>query len=100
MSLYVTPPALFPYTTLFRSVPALHRHGDLSLLAGLEARRRVEHDRGQFVHELDVCEQLLAVKLMRSEENTSELKSRNHHVCCQLLEKKTILRQFTRISNA
>src|SRR5712691_1601162 len=43
------------------AVPALHRHGDLSLLAGLEARRRVEHDRSQFVHELDVCEQLLAV---------------------------------------
>src|SRR5712691_716395 len=43
------------------AVPALHRHGDLSLLAGLEARRRVEHDRSQFVHELDVGEQLLAI---------------------------------------
>src|SRR5215208_7515062 len=54
---------LFPYTTLFRSVPAA-RHGD-------RVPRRVPP-------RLPV----------RSEEHTSELQSRGHLVCRLLLEKK------------
>src|SRR2546422_6564209 len=63
---------LFPYTTLFRSLPAVlragrrgrgdHRHA-------VEWRRGIAQDR-------------------RSEEHTSELQSRLHLVCRLLLEKK------------
>src|SRR5439155_10418022 len=57
---------LFPYTTLFRSVP--DRHVDRNLLAALKGGSR----------KLD----------QRSEEHTSELQSRGHLVCRLLLEKK------------
>src|SRR5471030_3446320 len=54
---------LFPYTTLFRSLPrALHR-----VVERLEAERR---------------------PWVRSEEHTSELQSLRHLVCRLLLEKK------------
>src|SRR3712207_7333361 len=77
---------LFPYTTLFRSVPlqqdrrlpleAEHRHG-----RGVEAEepalggRLLEPARGQHPQR-------------RSEEHTSELQSRQYLVCRLLLEKK------------
>src|SRR3712207_7720381 len=57
---------LFPYTTLFRSAHPMRLHGflrDQSIVAG--------HDR-----------------LVRSEEHTSELQSRQYLVCRLLLEKK------------
>src|SRR3712207_9415795 len=72
---------LFPYTTLFRSLPLrrVHRDVDPALRRGCrigararggEARRAVAtHDR-------------------RSEEHTSELQSRQYLVCRLLLEKK------------
>src|SRR2546427_1428299 len=75
---------LFPYTTLFRSLP--HIEGgdrDLELLdgvvgdrlgVGLSARRRV-----------DEAER---VEVRRSEEHTSELQSQSNLVCRLLLEKK------------
>ena len=67
---------LFPYTTLFRSGAALHRHVRCADSAGaappLEARRgrpcRGRRD--------------------RSEEHTSELQSHSDLVCRHLLEKK------------
>src|SRR3712207_6863511 len=75
---------LFPYTTLFRSIPvavdpswlddpdgALHRLG-----AAFDA----EHDR--------LFSFLLSVDHERSEEHTSELQSRQYLVCRLLLEKK------------
>src|SRR5258708_18184221 len=62
---------LFPYTTLFRSVPArlpaAHRDAPRLALRGL---RRVRPS------------------FLRSEEHTSELQSPDHLVCRLLLEKK------------
>src|SRR5439155_10127785 len=58
---------LFPYTTLFRSMPM----GPITLydLVGLDTA-------------------VYAGMVMRSEEHTSELQSRGHLVCRLLLEKK------------
>src|SRR5438874_5872804 len=69
---------LFPYTTLFRSVP----RNDAAL--------SVEHEDRVVLHALDEkTEQLFAVpQLLRSEEHTSELQSRRDLVCRLLLEKK------------
>src|SRR2546429_4277118 len=66
---------LFPYTTLFRSLPvqggAICRHiADQSTRDGFAGHRQ------EFLH--------------RSEEHTSELQSRLHLVCRLLLEKKKI----------
>src|SRR2546422_5155967 len=80
---------LFPYTTLFRSLP----HADLHVVhlrddrgrreARLPTARGVERrDPHQPVHAR------LALEEARSEEHTSELQSRLHLVCRLLLEKK------------
>src|SRR5258707_11983743 len=72
---------LFPYTTLFRS--ALDQ-------VALFARGRHDHDgdRAQLGVALDLTEDLQPVVIMRSEEHTSELQSRQYLVCRLLLEKK------------
>src|SRR3712207_8908481 len=78
---------LFPYTTLFRSRegPAGHR---LAVVVGrhvLHAVRVADPDRrGVALGEAD--EPCIAV--VRSEEHTSELQSRQYLVCRLLLEKK------------
>src|SRR3712207_8381611 len=76
---------LFPYTTLFRSIPA-RRVDEVLDLVGLEsvADQRV----GRF--SLGMGQRLgIAVALLgRSEEHTSELQSRQYLVCRLLLEKK------------
>src|SRR5438309_12003674 len=84
------PPAcstLFPYTTLFRSVP-VDLGQPLRQLAEvrLEARVRLLDAVGD--HE--AAEGLLVPHLgvLRSEEHTSELQSQFHLVCRLLLEKK------------
>src|SRR5260370_28215303 len=61
---------LFPYTTLFRSVPARPRHRHRS--ADRSGRRRGR----------------VRCQLRRSEEHTSELQSHLNLVCRLLLEKK------------
>src|SRR3712207_8353043 len=76
---------LFPYTTLFRSVPGAGRipcragNSDLpngkSLPPGGNSPTEVRHGRRNGVH-------------VRSEEHTSELQSRQYLVCRLLLEKK------------
>src|SRR5258707_7329328 len=66
---------LFPYTTLFRSSPT-------PLLREFGARRH-EARRGAAVLR---CRRRLG--LLRSEEHTSELQSRQYLVCRLLLEKK------------
>src|SRR2546429_2656655 len=68
---------LFPYTTLFRSLPLPQDVGDAIL-------NYVEHWRP------DVRDEhvFLRVNAPRSEEHTSELQSRLHLVCRLLLEKK------------
>src|SRR3712207_8871840 len=83
---------LFPYTTLFRSAPAGRRdgsdvggpvHGRGARRVDTERRRRGE-DRGRGGHPLGGC------GVLRSEEHTSELQSRQYLVCRLLLEKTKI----------
>src|SRR3712207_7301944 len=84
---------LFPYTTLFRSlgVRAL-RVLDRSLDRGSGT---VEHSRRHVRVDLPrdaavgMPRELLRDLLVRSEEHTSELQSRQYLVCRLLLEKKT-----------
>src|SRR2546422_6808583 len=64
---------LFPYTTLFRSLPPHRRPARGPRLPRLAA--------------------VLAGDARRSEEHTSELQSRLHLVCRLLLEKKKTIRQ-------
>src|SRR2546430_8871313 len=70
---------LFPYTTLFRSVPRqwLYRRGAAD---GAQRRRRLAEQRAAGFDLSD-----------RSEEHTSELQSQSNLVCRLLLEKKKIM---------
>src|SRR3712207_8867288 len=70
---------LFPYTTLFRShLMAYLRHG-----SGVSRREgEVQLDLADRVEEERHC------PIVRSEEHTSELQSRQYLVCRLLLEKK------------
>src|SRR5690606_40020619 len=91
---------LFPYTTLFRSlqlvmdslrywVEEMHVDGFRFDLATTLARRNGIFD--SHAGFLDAVRQdpvLSRVKLIRSEEHTSELQSRENLVCRLLLEKK------------
>src|SRR3712207_6854380 len=77
---------LFPYTTLFRSssgaAPRANRRREL----GQHGRGGVP--RHALVGDRPAVDQLLARQLLRSEEHTSELQSRQYLVCRLLLEKK------------
>src|SRR2546422_6245805 len=81
---------LFPYTTLFRSVPGqllVKPKAGLSDAAWkglLAAQGANEHSA---IHQIDV-HIVSALGGKRSEEHTSELQSRLHLVCRLLLEKK------------
>src|SRR3712207_8363080 len=74
---------LFPYTTLFRSDPAIPdslEQGKFNLLVfdqGEPGRSVTDIDGDNF-----------SIELIRSEEHTSELQSRQYLVCRLLLEKK------------
>src|SRR2546429_7646082 len=70
---------LFPYTTLFRSLPGYAPDR-------LDQRAR---------RPLKAVQHLFDEVLIRSEEHTSELQSRLHLVCRLLLEKKKIKRFST-----
>src|SRR3712207_7981414 len=90
---------LFPYTTLFRSGqeharPSLDRVGHHRTLREFQAQRLVDQ-LGRDLQPLGGQAQELvpgqaAVALVRSEEHTSELQSRQYLVCRLLLEKKKI----------
>src|SRR2546422_4357421 len=69
---------LFPYTTLFRSLP-------VGILGVLEYNRRGQVN---FGYAAIIAAGLLIGAFVRSEEHTSELQSRLHLVCRLLLEKK------------
>src|SRR3712207_8839561 len=91
---------LFPYTTLFRSLPV----GELRILAPRDkkvrrrARRRMTDALVPELHEVQPVKQMLA-PTERSEEHTSELQSRQYLVCRLLLEKKkNTLTHFTHIN--
>src|SRR5258708_31397837 len=75
---------LFPYTTLFRSIPRV------ALLRSIMLNHWYHH-RGQltvYLRELDIPIPSIARGGDRSEEHTSELQSPDHLVCRLLLEKK------------
>src|SRR2546422_6553485 len=72
---------LFPYTTLFRSVP------HIGLRVEQIARAQVVHGHVHAVQGL-ARRNLEDAAFERSEEHTSELQSRLHLVCRLLLEKK------------
>src|SRR2546429_3787858 len=76
---------LFPYTTLFRSLPVARLRGDdpADPAAGIVHVARVAGDQV----DVRVADRLPRGRT-RSEEHTSELQSRLHLVCRLLLEKK------------
>src|SRR3712207_6871233 len=79
---------LFPYTTLFRSPPALGDPASVQL-------QGVDPSLVGSVIRKDGTEQLTlggwpVYTFARSEEHTSELQSRQYLVCRLLLEKKTV----------
>src|SRR3712207_6990939 len=81
---------LFPYTTLFRSEP----YGDgLFGRDDAYAYRAAQPDSVLREHGLVLFYALREIvdELLRSEEHTSELQSRQYLVCRLLLEKKKIL---------
>src|SRR5687768_18038532 len=84
-------PTLFPYTTLFRSLPALLDRrwvvGDLGCGTG-ELSAALAPFVGRVVAVDRSDDMLQAAQSRRSEEHTSELQSRLHLVCRLLLEKK------------
>src|SRR2546422_5162245 len=85
---------LFPYTTLFRSGPALaaaHAEGGQATREALPAElQRQGQDEARPAGPHRVPQGDGAAVDVRSEEHTSELQSRLHLVCRLLLEKKKL----------
>src|SRR2546430_12015596 len=79
---------LFPYTTLFRSRLTLSTARALGLLVDRFVARQIVR--------------VVAIRLARSEEHTSELQSQSNLVCRLLLEKKkkTKLHQCTLLTES
>src|SRR5205814_9674693 len=76
-------PPLFPYTTLFRSLPAFRHNDWLSRslhVVHYSQASRLKNARLHLLHGV--------LFVSRSEEHTSELQSLRHLVCRLLLEKK------------
>src|SRR3712207_8970832 len=71
---------LFPYSTLFRSAVAAQR--------GAPSSRLMEQQTEQRLVQAVTDEMRVPFWVVRSEEHTSELQSRQYHVCRLLLEKK------------
>src|SRR5438445_2679688 len=92
----VPPPprsTLFPYTTLFRSLPAGPGDKFLDLAPVIAAPRHLElFFRCRGGQKMDVAAPVTSAapagRRFRSEEHTSELQSRQYLVCRLLLEKK------------
>src|SRR3712207_8542176 len=84
---------LFPYTTLFRSLGRRFHNGQLSdatthALTEFALARQADLSTGWVSAWGDWVERVLAAGKLRSEEHTSELRSRQYLVCRLLLEKK------------
>src|SRR5690606_39476785 len=76
---------LFPYTTLFRSLHVDRRAGHGQAVDGLHhGEVEAELPVGEGGHQVALAQ----LDLVRSEEHTSELQSRENLVCRLLLEKK------------
>src|SRR3712207_7337234 len=89
---------LFPYTTLFRSVLTMYEDDD-TVFAAMRAGARGYLLKGAGQDEIDRAVRAtaageaifgpgVAARVLRSEEHTSELQSRQYLVCRLLLEKK------------
>src|SRR5437660_6037321 len=81
---------LFPYTTLFRSMPKFWTRF---------ARRRNTLSEMPSVCDIQSSAVSICSSELRSEEHTSELQSRGHLVCRLLLEKKNdkfVMKQMVR----
>src|SRR5690606_42053081 len=79
------PSTLFPYTTLFRSADLDHA-GLVGAEGGLDLA--VEFALGLGAARLAAADEFADLHVVRSEEHTSELQSRENLVCRLLLEKK------------
>src|SRR5258708_24358348 len=89
---------LFPYTTLFRSLPAVRHdarpdHGGVPAHGAVPGRiRQLPDPAGDLCARHGVPDSEHAELLdLRSEEHTSELQSPDHLVCRLLLEKKNFI---------
>src|SRR3712207_7166048 len=78
---------LFPYTTLFRSSQVLTPLRDL-FAATFFVFFGLTTDSSELITMLPAALALAAITIVRSEEHTSELQSRQYLVCRLLLEKK------------
>src|SRR5688572_32166102 len=84
---------LFPYTTLFRSGPAVEPH-EAGVQRRVSSGPDLRRDSAAKTHRLRAG---WGSRAERSEEHTSELQSQSNLVCRLLLEKKkTITRQYTK----
>src|SRR3712207_7346600 len=87
---------LFPYTTLFRSGPALRGKApifdDAGNITGVISVGFLKTSMASTFHEY--ADSIIGIVLIaiRSEEHTSELQSRQYLVCRLLLEKKKIMK--------
>src|SRR5258708_10071089 len=88
---------LFPYTTLFRSLPGLRYL--ISLPAGAVKMNLKKFSLYTFLGSLIWCTAMTYVGVYRSEEHTSELQSPDHLVCRLLLQKKKELTYRPSISS-
>src|SRR3712207_7434441 len=79
---------LFPYTTLFRSLPSRTAPGGRPVRPDRHLGARSEADEAASAREREE-ERCPTTTRTRSEEHTSELQSRQYLVCRLLLEKKT-----------
>src|SRR3712207_7842716 len=85
---------LFPYTTLFRSLPLAARHGqdpgaeDLGHVGAVAQGERDHAGGDRAEREAKLGQTQVDQEDLRSEEHTSELQSRQYLVCRLLLEKK------------
>src|SRR5690349_24123282 len=86
---------LFPYTTLFRSVPAPQVPSLCPADAERQARPRTRPTCRRGVHATRRARRAAATD--RSEEHTSELQSRRELVCRLLLEKKKTRMRASRV---
>src|SRR2546430_11387130 len=89
---------LFPYTTLFRSLPFTDgaEHATLACLSALEQYRKLSTFRQLLPDIMGLRKDLPKINVRmgiatRSEEHTSELQSQSNLVCRLLLEKKNIV---------
>src|SRR3712207_8551589 len=78
---------LFPYTTLFRSSELIRRRHPIKESAHPSPVDR-KHELEEVLLQRSVLQRPCIHRLVRSEEHTSELQSRQYLVCRLLLEKK------------